>query len=198
MPEDEAEESHEERPAPSSSNKTRSSLFSFLSELPLLILTAIVVAWVIKSFVAQPFYIPSGSMEPTLMPGDRVLVSKLSYRLGEPRAKDVVVFIAPQRESAGLETDFIKRIVATPGMTVEVDNGTLLVDSQPQKEPYVRRDIPTSNFGPQKVPSSTVFVMGDNRANSKDSRFFGPIAQKDLIGKAVFVYWPPERMGRLK
>ena len=177
--------------------KEKDSFLSFLGELPVLIITAIVVAWLIKTFLVQPFYIPSGSMEPTLLPGDRVLVSKLSYRFGEPKPGNVVVFIAPEIAEAG-ETDFIKRIMATPGMTVQEINARMFVNGKLKNEPYTRADNSTASFGPATVPPGKVFVMGDNRANSKDSRYFGPIEKKSLVGKAFFVYWPPSRVGMLK
>jgi signal peptidase I len=168
-------------------------LLSFLGELPVLILTAIIVAWLIKTFLVQPFYIPSGSMEPTLYPGDRVLASKLSYRFGEPEVGDIVIFIAP--EAGETEQDFIKRIVATSGMTVRVEQGKLIVDGKVRRENFTKPDRETSMFGPYTVPPGDVFVMGDNRANSRDSRFFGPVEKDAIIGKAFFIYWPPNRVG---
>lgn len=181
-----------EAPAP----KKKDSFLSFLGELPVLIITAIVVAWLIKTFLVQPFYIPSSSMEPTLLPGDRVLVSKLSHRFGSPAPGNIVVFVAPQVAEAA-ETDFIKRIIGVPGMKVQEDNGKMMVDGRPKDEPYIRDDNPTASFGPATVPSGKVFVMGDNRANSKDSRYFGAIDKKTLVGKAFFIYWPPSRVGML-
>lgn len=179
-----------------STPKEKDSFLSFLGELPVLVITAIVVAWVIKSFIVQPFYIPSSSMEPTLDIGDRVLVSKFSYRFFEPKPGDVVVFISPT-SSADTEEDYIKRIVATPGMSIEVRGGKLFVNGRPKTEPYIRPESSTSNYGPLKVPKGKVFVMGDNRGNSKDSRYFGPIDKKKLLGKAFFIYWPVTRSGRL-
>jgi signal peptidase I len=176
--------------------KEKESFLSFLGELPILILTAVVVAWLIKTLVVQPFFIPSSSMEPTLVPGDRVLVSKFIYRFTEPDVNDVVVFVAP--DQGVVEQDFIKRVVATEGMRVQVDDGRLLVDGEQQAEPFIRPDSPNSNFGPLTVPDDHVFVMGDNRANSKDSRFFGPVAENDLVGRAFLIYWPPRRAGQLE
>ena len=177
--------------------REKESFLSFLGELPVLIITAIVVAWLIKTFIIQPFYIPSSSMEPTLLPGDRVLVSKFTYRFGQPDPGDVIVFAAPQARDVA-EQDFIKRIVAVPGMSVEVENGKLLIDGKVQTETYIKPDNINSNFGPSTVPAGKVFVMGDNRPNSKDSRFFGPIDKRELVGKAFFVYWPPGRGGFLR
>lgn len=176
--------------------KEKDSFLSFLGELPLLIITAVVVAWLIKTFVVQPFYIPSSSMEPTLYPGDRVLVSKFTYRFTPPKPEDVVVFIAPDNQSQ-VEQDFIKRIIGTAGMRIEVDDGQLVVNGDAMNEPYIRADNPGSNYGPTTVPKNDIFVMGDNRANSKDSRYFGPISKKRLVGKAFLVYWPINRAGIL-
>ncbi len=188
-------------PDPSGGNgegrEKEGGILTFLGELPILILTAVVVAWLIKSFLVQPFYIPSSSMEPTLLPGDRVLVSKLNYRFREPRREDVIVFVAPERGQSEEQQDFIKRIVGTPGMEIEVENGRLIVDGKLKKEDFTRPDHQNSRFGPFTVPLDSVFVMGDNRANSKDSRFFGPVDDDSIIGKAFVIYWPPDRIGLL-
>lgn len=163
------------------------SFFRWLLEVVGMVLLALVVAWFLREFVVQPFYIPSGSMEPTLMPGDRVLVSKLSYRLGEPAHKDVVVFKGIE---GGKTIDLIKRVVALGGETVQVRDGELYVDGRKQDEPYVAPVRDFSAYGPFQVPAGSVFVMGDNRTNSRDSRFIGPILLRDLLGKAFIVYWP--------
>lgn len=189
-------------PAPGREDQERSpkkeeSFLSFLGELPVLIITAIVVAWLIKTFLVQPFYIPSGSMEPTLLPGDRVLVSKLSYRFGSPAPGNIVVFVAPKLEEP-VEADFIKRIVGVPGTKVQEVDGEMIINGKRKNEPYVRPDNPMADYGPITVPPGKVFVMGDNRANSKDSRYFGPINKSSLVGKAFFIYWPPSRIGLLK
>lgn len=163
------------------------SFFRWLLEVVGMVLLALVVAWFLREFVVQPFYIPSGSMEPTLMPGDRVLVSKLSYRLGEPGHKDVVVFKGTE---GGKAIDLIKRVVAVGGESVEVRDGELYVDGNKQQEPYLAPVRDFSAYGPFRVPEGTVFVMGDNRTNSRDSRFIGAIPRKNLLGKAFIVYWP--------
>jgi signal peptidase I len=163
------------------------SFIRWLLEVVGMVLLALVVAWFLREFVVQPFYIPSGSMEPTLMPGDRVLVSKLSYRMGEPAQRDVVVFKGTE---GGRTIDLIKRVVALGGETVQVRDGELYVEGKKQDEPYVAPVRDFSAYGPFRVPEGTVFVMGDNRTNSRDSRFIGPIPLKDLLGKAFIVYWP--------
>ncbi len=185
-------------PSDTKSGEREGGLLTFLGELPVLILTAVIVAWLIKTFLLQPFFIPSSSMEPTLLPGDRVLVSKVNYRLWEPQRKDVIVFKAPERSQTDVQQDFIKRIVGTAGLELEVSGGRLIVEGKTQNEDFINADHPTSTFGPFTVPLDSVFVMGDNRGNSKDSRFFGAVDKESIIGKAVVIYWPPDRIGRLR
>ena len=187
---------------------------SFWRELPVLIVIAFVVALLIKTFVLQAFYIPSASMEPTLDIGDRVLVEKVSYHFGGPARGDVVVF---ERELAGLEggedkpfwtdiidgvkglfgfptgdeQDFIKRVIAVGGDTVEGRDGVVFVNGDEVSEPYLPPGTQTSTFGPVTVPDGQIFVMGDNRGNSDDSRSFGPVEQDAIVGHAFVLVWPP-------
>ena len=177
--------------SPEEEKETPKPFISFLKELPLLILAAVVAAWLIKTFLFQPFYIPTPSMEPTLKVRDRILVSKLSYRFGQPKQGDIVVFLAPHETNR----DFIKRVIATEGQRVQIREGEVFVNNKPQKEPWAQKDHDLTNYGPVTVPKDGIFVMGDNRANSFDSRLFGPLGEEKLIGKALFIYWPPERMG---
>ncbi|MGH8902882.1 MAG: signal peptidase I [Egibacteraceae bacterium] len=181
-------------------------------ELPLLVAAAILLTFVIKTFLVQAFYIPSESMVPTLHEQDRVLVEKLSYRFRNPERGEVIVFQRPgQREPsggwslgrsareflAGLglaqpagEVDFIKRIIGLPGDTVEVRHGTVLVNGRPLREPYAEPEIRDSS--PVIVPPGRYFMMGDNRMNSLDSRFgLGFVPRDDIIGHAFVVLWPP-------
>jgi signal peptidase I len=190
---------------------------SFLSELPGLLLAALIVAVLIKTFIVQPFFIPSGSMIPTLLVDDRVMVSKLSYRLGEPEPGDVVVFENPWAEdreesvpeavirsvleALGVRTDasddLIKRVVATEGEVIEIREGRVVVDDAISAEPYLPDGVVMSDFGPVTVPLDHVFVMGDNRNASSDSRVFGPIPESDIIGRAFVRIWPLDRLGGL-
>lgn len=176
---------------PDEGESTRSSVVSFLKELPVLVLTAVVIAYVIKLFILQPFYIPSSSMEPTLHPGDRVLVGKFFYKIADPHPGDVIVFIAPNDNSR----DFIKRIVAVEGETVQIKNGDVYVDGARRLEPFAIGAGDGVQFGPVTVPENSVFVMGDNRPNSFDSRLFGPLGENRIVGKAFVRYWPIERLG---
>jgi signal peptidase I len=141
---------------------------------------------VLRIFVAEPFRIPSESMVPTLKPGDQALVNKLA---GEPHRGDLIAFHAPRTGEI-----LLKRVVATGGQRVGIEDGVLVVDGRRQHEPYTDPDaIDSVYFGPVTVPRGAVFVMGDNRANSEDSREFGPVAQDRVIGRAAAIVWPPGR-----
>ena len=183
-----------------------------LAELPLLALIALVVAFVLKTFVAQAFYIPSGSMEPQLHVGDRVLVSKLAYQLHDPRRGDIIVFPSPEDhtvdhswlpgralrgvlEGVGVvqpkKEILIKRVIGLPGETVEGRDGHIYIDGRLLIEPYLPAGLSTDAFGPTTVPKGDLWVMGDNRGNSRDSRFIGPITESSVIGRAIMKVWPP-------
>ncbi|MGH8994177.1 MAG: signal peptidase I [Acidimicrobiia bacterium] len=190
---------------------------SLLRELPVLLLVAFLIAFGVKSLVAQAFFIPSESMESTLKVGDRVLVSRLSYRMHDPRRGDVVVFTSPFEngkddrsfpvrvihgilESVGLRQpsteDFIKRVVGLPGDTVEGREGKVFVNGRELIEPYLSEEtIP--GFEPKKVPEGKLWVMGDNRNQSQDARVFGPIDEDKVIGRAILRIWPIPRIGFL-
>ncbi|HWT25252.1 MAG TPA: signal peptidase I [Solirubrobacteraceae bacterium] len=131
-----------------------------------------------RAFVAEPFHIPSASMVPTFQPGDRVIANKLAYRFGEPHAGDLAVLEGPDGQV------FAKRIVALGGQRVEIRDGVLFVDREPRAEPYVDQDLVDGFFfGPAHVPAGTVFVLGDNRGDSEDSRDFGAVPLDRLIGR---------------
>jgi signal peptidase I len=211
--------------APSSSgeepsNKKEEGGLGFLRELPILILVAFVIAIVIKTFVVQAFYIPSESMQNTLLVNDRVLVSKFIYRFKDPEPGNIVVFVAPPsatgtlpdvpggiagflnslKEGLGLpstQRDFIKRVVAVGGDTVQVKGNALYVNNVRKDEPYLKDHNPATmgmaDYGPTKVPKGQLFVMGDNRANSDDSRMFGTITRSSVLGQAFLRIWPVSR-----
>jgi signal peptidase I len=197
--------------------KHRNPVLQFLTELPGLVLMAFVLALLIKTFLVQAFFIPSGSMEPTLMPNDRVLVLKVPYYFHDPRRGDIIVFEDPDPtkepdrgivggffhwmfEGLGVQRpdneDFIKRVIGLPGETVWAKGGNVFVDGKKLNEPYLTQ--PTADFQKTHVPEGKLFVMGDNRGNSLDSRFsLGFIPIDKVIGKAEVVIWPPSRAGLL-
>lgn len=180
------------------------------------IVIALILALFIRTFIVQAYKIPSGSMIPTLLVGDYLLVNKLSfgirnpikddflYRWGLPKRQEIVVFTYPQDK----KLDFIKRVIGLPGDTVEIINKKVFVNGKPLKEPYVQftdktiypKEIsPRDNFGPVKVPKGYIFVLGDNRDQSYDSRFWGFVPIHSLKGKALIIYfsWDSEK-GRIR
>jgi signal peptidase I len=150
---------------------------------------ALLVAFVIKTFLLQAFYIPSLSMAPTLKINDRVLVNKLSYDLHPIHRGDVVVFLSPPNEGANTK-DLIKRVIGLPGETVESRDGHILINGQVLKEPYLGADVVTGPLEKITIPPGHYWVMGDNRPNSRDSRFFGPIPKSLIVGRAFVRIWP--------
>jgi signal peptidase I len=182
----------------------------FWLELPLLILAALVIAVVIKTFFFQAFWIPSSSMEDTLQINDRVMVNKLAYRLGDLQRGHIVVFDDPRGEEAPQETmieaarrnvmeaiglsvprsEFIKRVIGLPGERVEIVDNQVLIDGYPIDEPYLRAGSVMPDFGPIIVPPGEMFVMGDNRNSSQDSRYFGSVPADTIVGRAFVIMWP--------
>ncbi len=172
---------------------------------------ALIVALVIKTFLIQAFYIPSGSMETTLEIGDRVLVNKLSYRAHDVNRGDLVVFEAAEgRGDCGLPVnqaaataaeggikDLIKRVIGLPGDVVEGRDAQLLINDRILVEPYLDEGITTSDFEPVTIPEGCIWVMGDNRGDSRDSRSFGPIDEDHIVGRAFVRVWPLTNLGFL-
>lgn len=188
---DEAPPGHEAGPEPGRPSSTRTVV-----EWVAIIGGALLAALVIKTFLFQAFYIPSESMVPTLEIRDRVLVNKLSYRLHKVHRGDVVVFERPPNE-AGVIRDLIKRVVALPGESVEGKNGRIYIDGEALGEPYLPKATTTSTFGPEKIPAGHIWVMGDNRTNSSDSRVFGSIPTSSIVGRAFVRVWPLNALGLL-
>lgn len=161
------------------------------------IVGALLVALLIKTFLLQAFYIPSRSMEPTLRIGDRVLVNKLSYKVHDINRGDIVVFERPKDEPPDAIKDLIKRVIGLPGETISTQNGQVYIDGRPLDEPYLPDGTVTDNLPPTKVPDGEVFVMGDNRGDSRDSRYFGPIDEGLIVGRAFVRIWPVTHLGFL-
>ncbi len=156
---------------------------------------ALLIAFLIKTFLLQAFYIPSASMDPTLKINDRVLVNKLSYDLHDVNRGDVVVFESPPTESG--HKDLIKRVIGLPGETVESRDGRIVIDGQVLDEPYLQPHVQTGPLNQVTIPADHYWVMGDNRSNSRDSRFFGAIPESLIIGRAFVRVWPVTALGLL-
>jgi signal peptidase I len=165
-----------------------------LEYLVILLVSFALVFGFVRPFVMEAFWIPSGSMIPTLEIGDRVLVNKFIYRFTDPSRGDIIVFESVDNSNE----DLIKRIVGLPGDRIAVRGGKLFVNGERQREPYTNKKLPDRSFYAQtRVPKNHVFVMGDNRGNSADSRVFGPLPEKNIEGEAFLRFWPPDRIGLL-
>ena len=196
-------------------------LLAVLRETVVLVALAVLLAVVFKTFLVAAFYIPSGSMESTLNVSDRVLVEKVSYRFGDVERGDVVVFVhdepslqapGPSNPIAGFfsslgqaigvvppsDRDFIKRVVGLPGDTINCRDGQLYRNGQPVQEDYLDPGTETQSCTRTTVGRGELYVMGDNRGNSQDSRVFGPIKQSDVVGRAFVRIWPLTHIGWLR
>jgi signal peptidase I len=213
------------RPSAPSAEETDppKSRLNSIVELVVIVLVAVGLALAIQAFIIKPYKIPSRSMEPTLEVGQRVLVDRIGMHFSEPKIGEVVVFHppkdaeqqvcgpaphmvtpggaacdAPEPEEASV--NFIKRIVAGPGDTIYIKEGHAYVNGKREKDPYITPCGSSSecNFPtPIKIPAGHWFMMGDNRGESDDSRFWGPVPTSWIIGQAFFTYWPPDRIGSL-
>lgn len=193
-------------------------------EMVVVVGAAIFFALTIQAFAVKPYRIPSGSMLPTLEPGQRILVDRFSHLIGsDPAVGDITVFTPPQgavsnrcgvlgqgpfyngaasHRSCSLATEkradttFVKRVVGVPGDTIAVRNGHVIRNGKPADEPFARScGGADCNLGAITVPRDSYFLMGDNRGNSDDSRFWGPVPRSSIIGQAVVSYWPPRDLG---
>lgn len=158
---------------------------------------SLVLALGIRQFVAEARYIPSESMVPTLQVNDRLIVEKLDYYFHAPQRGDVIVFWPPERLhqlNPTLKDAFIKRVIGLPGEKIEVKGGVVYINDRPLREEYIAAP-PDYQWGPEIVPQNSYLVLGDNRNNSYDSHFWGYVPRKNIIGRAAFRFWPPNRMG---
>jgi signal peptidase I len=203
-----------ERPDPQ--DRGTESVASFLRELPVLVIIALTLAFLLRTFVIQVFFIPSGSMEPTLQVNDRMVVEKVTYRFRDIGHGDIVVFEGEDNgftpQTSGLQRvvrgvgqfvgvvptdarDFVKRVIGLPGDEVVIEDGIVTVNGVELSEPYA--DLDTYD-GTHRVPDGSLFVMGDNRRNSSDSRYsLGFIEIDDVVGRAVLRIWPLSEFGGL-
>jgi signal peptidase I len=168
---------------------------SAVLEVALIVAFALALALAVQAYAVKPYRIPSESMEPTLQVGDRVLVNRFSRHLGaDPQVGDIVVFHPPTAES---ET-YIKRVVGVAGDRIAVRDGRVVLNGELQREPYARDcggEPECWVRRPVTVPEGHVYVLGDNRGASHDSRVWGAVAVSEVIGEAVAIYWPPDRAG---
>ena len=174
------------------SRSTRSAI-----EWVAVIVGALLVALVVKTFLIQAFYIPSESMVPTLKVQDRVLVNKLSYEFGDIERGDIVVFDRPGGAGPDGIAELIKRVIAVEGDTVEGRDDRVYVNGRALTEDYLPPGTTTSDFGPEEIPEDHVWVMGDNRGASDDSRRFKAISEDDIVGRAFVTIWPISELGLL-
>ena len=203
----------------------KTKTFRSTVELILTVAVALFFALTIQAFAVKPYRIPSESMVPTLEKGQRILVNRFSHKIGgDPQLGDVTVFTPPEGADNGecgnagqgpfyeggaesrqscsqptgkkADTTFVKRVVGMPGDTIAVVNGRVIRNGKRTDEPFASECAgPECNLNEIKVPAGAYFMMGDNRGNSADSRFWGPVPRKWIIGKAVATYWPPRDIG---
>lgn len=188
-----------EKKSPSSKQFVDNSFRQTVKENSITIAIALIVSFLIRVAIAEPRYIPSESMFPTLEIGDRVIVEKVSYRFSDIHRGDIIVFRSPpQLQEFGYEANqaFIKRAIASSGETVAVTNGIVYVNERPLRENYIAQ-LPQYNLLPVTIPEGQLFVMGDNRNNSNDSHIWGFLPQNKVIGHAVFRFWPLSRIGKV-
>jgi len=177
--------------------KPRGSVASWLVEWGVVIALAFGFAWLFNTFVASYFIVPTGSMLETIQLNDRLVGEKVSYHFREPAQGDIVTFLDPRDNT----TLLCKRVIATGGQVLDLRDGTVYVDGQPLDEPYTagKPSEPLADYAsnlagpisyPYTIPEGMVWVMGDNRTNSKDSRYFGPVSRESIVARGMFVYWP--------
>jgi signal peptidase I len=190
--------------------KHSTSVARTLAEIPILLIVAALIAFLVKTFLAQAYYIPSGSMLPQLQIDDRVVVSKLAYKAHDPRRGDIIVFDDPRTGVADAKADtgilrkigegigivqpstdeFIKRVIGLPGDTVSGHDGHVFINGHELIEPYLPEGVATTDFPAVKVTKGRLWVMGDNRSGSADSRVFGQVKIDTIVGRAMVKVWP--------
>jgi signal peptidase I len=189
-------------------DQDQASSSRWIVELVAVVVVAVLVAVLLRTFVVATYSIPSGSMEPTLQIGDRIVVDKLSYHLHGVDRGNIVVFTTPSNEDcAGPPVaDLVKRVIGLPGETISLQDGSVSIDGRLLPEPYLPSDVRTDTYPgpsangyslhhPYRIPAGDVFVMGDNRPDSCDSRYWGPIKESTIVGQVDFRIWPLSRIG---
>jgi signal peptidase I len=178
---------------------------AFFTDLMETIVISASIFLIVYLFFMQPHQVNGQSMVPNFQSGEYVLTDKISYKMGNPQRGDVIVFHAPEAAhcAAGTGCDFIKRVLAVPGDTVEVKNNAIYINGQLLPEPYIPSDFKVlpgtyTKHGPVVMGENEYFASGDNRPYSSDSRTWGPITKQDIVGKAFFRYWPAPVVGPIK
>lgn len=181
--------------------KFKKKIIQLIKENAAVVIIAFILAMLIRTFVTSPYKIPTGSMKPTLIEGDKIFVSKFIYRFKDPQRGDVIVFKYPEDPRKA----FIKRLIAKPDERVQIIDGNIWIDGKLVEEPQQVRRIYYYNQGPYgrvaeevKVPQDSYYVLGDNSASSRDSRFWGFVKRKQIIGKAMIIHWPLTRIGKIE
>lgn len=170
-------------------NDSKSNLLKEIKSYAIIIIAAILVAVFVNTFIISNTRVPTGSMENTIMCGNRLFGNRLAYKSHKPKRGDVIIFKYPDDETG--KTNFIKRVIGLPGETVNIVDGIVYIDGKKLKEDYLK-EKPQGSFGPYEVPEKSYFVMGDNRNNSSDARFWENtyVTEDKIIAKAVIKYWP--------
>lgn len=184
---------------------TKDSIINSVLDFVETVVVSLAIFFVIYIFIAQPHQVNGHSMDPTMQTGEYLLTEKISYRFGEPQRGDIIVFKAPTTACIGDNCDYIKRVIALPGETVKVANGHFYINGELLNEDeYLASDvvtIPGAYTADEReitLGENQYFVSGDNRANSADSRYWGPITKNAIIGKAFFSYWPVKTVGLIE
>jgi signal peptidase I len=168
-----------------------------------IVVIALVLAFLLRTLVIEPRYIPSGSMEPSLQVGDRIAVEKLTHRWQLPQRRQIIIFYPPFRDPDGDAKAYIKRVIGLPGDRINIHDGKLFLNGKAQIEPYIAEPMsyllpnPELDMGEITVPEGYLWVMGDNRNNSNDSHVWGFLPQQNIIGRAIFRFFPFDQFGFL-
>jgi signal peptidase I len=205
---DDVDQQPADDPAPEADGEAKESSTRWIVELVGVVVVAILVALLLRTFVVATYSIPSGSMEPTLQIGDRIVVNKLSYHLHGVDRGNIVVFSTPPTEDCAGPTvsDLVKRVIGSPGEIISLADGRVYINGHVLPEPYLPPDLRNDTYpGPSnavyslhhayRIPAGDVFVMGDDRPQSCDSRYWGPIRESTIVGKVDMRIWPLSRLG---